>query len=185
MFKRIFLLLAVILLLCSPSFADSTDEATLGGQDSNGYDRWRVPGTGSDAGDLIPGASGTDLGTSSYPIDELHATTIYLGTSKYSQQGSNTSVEYAAGSRTISLSYGLISLTTGAYNVITVPDGSYNGQTIHIMVETDGGWAIVEPTTCTGFTGINLDAALDNVTLTWISSTYGWIITGQYGVTLE
>ena len=186
MYKRFLILLAVLSLLLplgTSLFADPSDEATIGGQDSSGYYRWRV----TLDGDLIPGAtSGTDIGTTANPVEEIHATTIYLA-DQYSAQGKSASIEYGSGSVTISLTYGLISKTIGTgYEVITVPDGSYAGQTITIMVEADGGgWLRVAPTTTTAFTGVAMSDALDQVTLRWISSAYGWIIVGHYGVTID
>ena len=183
--KLSIILVAVFLLLSCPMVVFAThsedSESTIGGQDASGNYRWRVP-LGSQ--DLIPGASGSDLGSTTDPIAEIHATTVYVANG-FSSQGSNASTEYAAGNTTIDLDYGIHALTTGAGEVVTVPDGSYAGQTIVIGVETDGGHAFVRPTTSTFFTTMNMDAVLDSVTLTWVSSTYGWMCTGQVGATPE
>lgn len=181
MLRKIVLMTIFLLLSCSLAYADFGDEATLGGEDSSGNYRWRV----TSDGDLIPGTTAAnDLGTTAKAVNEIHATTIYV-TDGYSAQGKTASHDYTAGSRTISLSYGIINLYGGVYDIITVPDGSYAGETIMINVESDGGHVRVVPTTKTGFTAINLDAALDQVQLTWVSASVGWVISGQFGVTLE
>jgi len=181
MLRRLSLIAMFLLLSCSLAYADFGDEATLGGQDSSGNYRWRV----TSDGDLIPGTTAVnDIGTTSAAVNEVHATTLYV-TSGYVMQGVAAAHAEAAGSQTLSLAYGSFAKTTGAYDVIVVPDGTYVGQTIQIAIASDGGWGIVTPTTKTGFVSINLDAVLDQVTLRWVSASVGWMIVGQYGATLE
>jgi hypothetical protein len=182
--RRLAMLVAVFLLLSCPfAFADFDDEATVGGQDSSGNYRWRV----TSDGDLIPGTTAVnDLGTTAKAIAEVHATTLYV-TDGFSAQGKTASYSYPAGNVTVSLTYGLMAKTIGTGSeTITVPDGTYAGQTIWIEAIVDGGGqTVIDPTTSSGFTRVYLDAVLDQVTLRWISASYGWIIVGQYGVTID
>jgi hypothetical protein len=186
MLRKIVLIMMFLLLSCSLAYADFGDEATVGGQDSSGNYRWRV----TSDGDLIPGTTATnDVGTTAKAVNEVHATTLYV-TDGYSSQGKVASYSYtSSGSVTISLAYGIITKNIPAgvnTDTITVPDGTYAGQQIRIIVDVDnGGHLWVIPTTKSGYTKINMDASLDQVELTWISASVGWVISGQFGVTLE
>jgi hypothetical protein len=54
------------------------------------------------------------------------------------------------------------------------------GQTITFttdFVQTNGSW-VITPVTTTGFTKVTLDAVAEFVTMTYISDTVGWVLTG-------
>jgi len=186
MLRRLVLMAIFLLLSCSFAYADFGDEATIGGEDSSGNYRWRV----TSDGDLIPGTTAVNsIGTTAKAVNEVHATTLYV-TDGYSAQGKTASYTYeTAGDVTVSLTYGIITknIPAGvATDTVTVPDGTYAGEQIRIIIDVDnGGHLWIIPTTKSGYSKINCDAALDQVELTWISASVGWVISGSYGVTLE
>jgi hypothetical protein len=62
----------------------------------------------------------------------------------------------------------------------------YQGQRVTYILGTDGGQDFyVTPTTKTGFTNIQLNDANDSCTLEYINSTYGWIVVGNAGCTIN
>ena len=185
MLRKLVFIAIFLLLSCSLAYADFGDTATIGEQDSSGNYRWRV----TSDGDLIPGTTAqNDIGTTSKAVAEVHLTTLYK-TSGYVIQGIiAANSESSAASQTLSLAYGYFAKTTGhstGVDNMIVPDGTYAGQTITIAIASDGGIGTVTPTTKTGFTRVNLDAATDNVTLRWVSASVGWIILGQVGATTD
>jgi hypothetical protein len=72
--------------------------------------------------------------------------------------------------------------TTGASQALTLADGT-NGQVKKIAHVSDGGSAILTPTTKSGYSTITFTNVGDAVTLQFFTSA-GWIITGQNGVTV-
>lgn len=72
----------------------------------------------------------------------------------------------------------VIRVTTGAtFNLtITVPDGTYYGQTLLVLFEVEGSAETVNVTTTTGDDGTQLTAAGGYDVLVWHGSTLGWCL---------
>lgn len=186
-FRRFLLVVAVFLLLSCPilAFADFGDEATLGGHDSDGNYRWRV----TSSGHFRPGNTDgdADVGTSTAPVGEVHMTTVYKEDGWVTQGFVKETALGSAAAATLTLDSGVYSKTLGTgYEVLTVPVGTVAGTEISISLLTDGGGHFrINPATTSNFTGIAMTDALDHVTLRWVDATVGWIIVGEYGVTVD
>lgn len=72
-------------------------------------------------------------------------------------------------------------VSTGA-NALTLADGT-NGQIKILVMKTDGGDATLTPTTKTGYTTATFNDAGDGLILVFTTTT-GWIVAGNNGVTL-
>jgi len=85
---------------------------------------------------------------------------------------------------TIPTSYSVVRYADSAAvgQVCTLANGS-PGQIITIIMtaRTGSNTLVITPATCTGFTTITLDAALEYATLLYIDSTVGWIKLGTNG----
>lgn len=67
--------------------------------------------------------------------------------------------------------------TTSTYSMtITVPDGTYYGQTLLVLFEVEGGTETITVTTTTGDEGTTLTAAGGYDWLMWMGSTIGWVL---------
>lgn len=65
--------------------------------------------------------------------------------------------------------------TTSTFSMtITVPDGVYYGQQLHVLFEVEAGTETVNATTTTGDNATQLTAAGDYSILEWHGSTIGW-----------
>lgn len=73
-------------------------------------------------------------------------------------------------------------LTTTGADALTLADGT-NGQYKTIIMVVDGGNGTLTPTTKTGFSTITFTAVGNAVQLQFLS-TYGWMITSNYGCTV-
>jgi hypothetical protein len=86
----------------------------------------------------------------------------------------------------LSYSVVLIPLTNSAGAVYTLANG-YPGQEI-TFTEVGGvvgsDTAVITPAKTTGYTTVTLSAVKQSVTLSYISSSIGWIITGNAGATI-
>lgn len=60
------------------------------------------------------------------------------------------------------------------------------GQTLCLVVTElqSGGTWVITPVTATGYSSVTLNAAYENVTLVFIDTTTGWVVTGGHGFTL-
>jgi len=94
--------------------------------------------------------------------------------------GSTTS---AADSLAIPVTHAVVVKTTGAdAEALTLADGSI-GQTLTIVLGTDGGGdGTLTPATATGFATIVFADAGDTATLKFVDATVGWVIVGLAGV---
>lgn len=83
----------------------------------------------------------------------------------------------------IPLTHPIVTKTTGAdAEALTLANG-YPGQSLKIILGTDGGGdGTLTPTTCTGFATIVFADAGDQVVLEYIDDTEGWILTSAIGV---
>lgn len=90
------------------------------------------------------------------------------------------SVAVAAATLTMPLTHSVIEKTTGAVEILVVPDG-VPGQELTITLVGDGGDGDVTPTTKTGFATVALDDVKDTVTFKYIDDTVGWIVLGATG----
>lgn len=191
MFKRTLVSLVMLFLVLSlipAALADFGDEATIGGQDSSGNYRWRV----TEDGDLIPGTTSVnDIGSSSKYVDKIYGTTLYLD-GKFASQGSEESTDPTLQYDDITevvLDYGVINYQTDATcSIVHMPDGEYAGQKLTIILNTYGGGNVTIDgsfTTTSGWATAYLNAAGDSITLEWRGDTIGWVIDGQYGITIS
>lgn len=152
MYKKLFILIAISLLICSVSYA------AVGYKD-----------TGAAAGAV------TDLnvygGVQSFDGSTL--TVSMIGTAR---GGVSAMV---SGSLAIPIAYDYITkaIGGGAGAVHTLADGT-PGQVITILaISVSGsGTAVITPTTTTGFTTVTLDAAFEYVTFLYVDDTVGWVI---------
>lgn len=93
------------------------------------------------------------------------------------------SVAVAADVLAIPLTAQVVQKTTGAdAEALTIADGT-PGQEITIILVTDGnGDGTLTPATSTGWATCVFADAGDHLTLRFIDSTIGWVITGAAGV---
>lgn len=91
--------------------------------------------------------------------------------------GTNT---VAGGTLAIPVTKAVVAKTTGGVEALTLADG-LPGQTLHIYLAADGGDGTLTPTTKTGFSTIVFADVKDSVTLLFVDSTVGWVITGYAG----
>jgi len=65
--------------------------------------------------------------------------------------------------------------TTSTFSMtITIPDGVYYGQQLHVLFEVEGNTETVDVSTTTGDSGTQLTAAGDYTIFEWHGSTIGW-----------
>lgn len=93
------------------------------------------------------------------------------------------STTVAADDLVIPVTHGVVAKTTGVdAETLTLADGEV-GQLLKIYLAVDGtGDGTLTPTTKTGFATIVLADAGDQVTLLFVDTTIGWIITEVSGV---
>lgn len=72
-----------------------------------------------------------------------------------------------------------------AFSAGTLADGT-PGQSLTIFITSvsGGGTFVLTPTTKTGFTTLTFDAAKDQATLLFVSTTVGWVLVSQTAVTV-
>jgi len=114
------------------------------------------------------------------------------------KDGVTTNVSNESNILAAQLAYGVIDRTELACNdvrnhSVALANGS-KGQMVTLLLSatTSGVWLITDDQvssgvftmTKTGWDDIALNSALDTVTLLYVDDTYGWIIVGQYGVTV-
>ena len=179
MLKRILMAIILSLGVYSLAFADMTDKATLGGQDSNNNYSWRVDSNYN----FIPGTSAqNNIGSSTNQVN-----TVYAG--NFVSAGTvNGSVSQVSSVSALPLSYGVVSipLTNAVGAVYTLANGIPGQQICFVEVGTVTGsdTARITPATATGFSYVALTAVKQSVTLEYINSSVGWIITGNAGATI-
>jgi|TARA_Y100000310_G_scaffold134899_2_gene133808 hypothetical protein len=102
---------------------------------------------------------------------------------KLNSLGLTSSAASAADSLAMPITARVVTKTTGGdAEALTLADGT-PGQKLTIVLVTDGGGdGTLTPTTVTGFATVVLADAGDSVTLEFVDSTVGWIITGASGV---
>jgi hypothetical protein len=113
------------------------------------------------------------------------------------RDGVTTNVSGESNLSSAAVAYGIILIAdTGALDgsnarYISLADGEAGQMiTIQLVAATAGTLYITDDKiidanmTMTGWDDIALNAALDQVTLLWVDDTYGWIIVGQYGITV-
>ena len=179
MFKRILMAIILSLGVSSLAFADMTDKATLGGQDSSNNYSWRVDVNHN----FIPGTTAqNNIGSSTNQVN-----TVYAG--NFVSAGTvNGSVSQVSSVAALPLSYAVVAipLTNAVGAVYTLANGT-PGQVItftEVGTVTGSDTAVITPSTKTGFSTATLSAAHQSVTLQYINSTVGWIIIGNAGATI-
>ena len=71
--------------------------------------------------------------------------------------------------------------TASTYSLtITVPDGTFYGQTLLVLFEVEGGTETITTTTTTGDNGTSLTAAGGYNYLMWHGSTIGWCLIASF-----
>lgn len=118
---------------------------------------------------------------------ELPIDLIYTGAPRGGVSTVVSSVSNLSGTQ---LNYSVFQLS-GATKTFTIGDG-YSGKTILFVKAEDDPRILkidlrsdVDWTAHTGFRSIAFGTAAGSfVELTWIDSTYGWVITGQYNCTI-
>ena len=177
--KRILGMALLLLAISFPAFADMTDKATLGGQDSSNNYSWRVD-TNSN---LIPGTTAqNNIGSSTNQVN-----TVYAG--NFVSAGTvNGSVSQVSSVAALPLSYAVVAipLTNAVGAVYTLANGTPGQQICFVEVGTVTGsdTARITPATATGFSYVALTAVKQSVTLEYINSSVGWIMTGNAGATI-
>ena len=125
MFKRTVLIVLALMVLTVFAYADMTDKATLGGQDSSGNYSWRV--TSND--DLVPGTTAVnDLGDSTHIVGTVYSTNV-----------ASTSGTFTG-----------LTATTAAITTATVTNGTFTGISTG-TISASGNAAMATGT----FTGVN------------------------------
>lgn len=160
--------LAVLLLMCTPASAELAAVGTsIGAEDE------------LELNNATPGTSKTFLGTRLRgPLTQ--GSTTYASGDNGNPVGTCPD-DYATPTTTVFLK------TTGATTgeSYCLGDGQV-GQTLTVVLVTDGGRNFtVTPKTKTGFIDVQLDDAKDSVTMKFIHSTSGWVITGNAGATIN
>ncbi|MGV3664278.1 MAG: hypothetical protein ACO1TE_29165 [Prosthecobacter sp.] len=74
----------------------------------------------------------------------------------------------------------VVTMTTGGAESLTLADG-LPGQSLTVILGTDGGDGTLTPTTKTGFTSITFADARDIAELEFVDATTGWVIKGLSG----
>ena len=177
--KRILGMALLLLAISFPAFADMTDKATLGGQDSNNNYSWRVDVNHN----FIPGTTAqNNIGSSTNQVNTVYAGNfVSAGTSN----GSVSQVESVA-ALPLSYSYVQVPLLNSAGAVYTLAAG-VPGQIITFAVvgaQVGSDTAVITPAKATGYATVTLSAAKQSVTLMYINSSTGWIIIGNAGATI-
>ena len=187
--RKIFLALMVLLLIAGylpmQAFGDMTDKATLGGIDSSGNYHWRVDANGI----FKPGTDDTyDIGTQANAVQDIVAdgTITFEGTLLTTGiDDGGVSNDCETGTTSLSANYSFVEayVTT---RTLTLGDG-YTGQVIIIMgkAQTDTGTLTLDASTQTGWDTITIDSSFDTVTLLYTGDTYGWVVIGEYSVTVN
>jgi len=109
------------------------------------------------------------------------------------KDGVTTNVSTESNLTSAAVAYGIIKLEAGSAKSIALADGTagqmvtimmsvYDGKTITITDDQVG--SSVFTMTKTGWDDIAFDSVFDTVTLLFVDSTYGWVISGMYGVTV-
>lgn len=182
MLRRLFLLLAVFLLLCVPRvYADFGDESTLGGQNSDGEYRWRVTGDGN----LIPGDdSATDIGESGKEVQVLYVDTITLTTGSVVNSDPDAD-SMAAGDTTVSYDYGVFEKTAAGDESLVLGDGTVGQMITIIFGQTGSGRVTISADTQTGWSTAYLNKSGECITFYYANDTIGWVVIGTAGHDLE
>ena len=89
-------------------------------------------------------------------------------------------VAVAGATLAIPITHRTVQKTTGGAEALTLADGAFIGQKLHITLVVDGGDGTLTPTTPSGFATIVFADAGDTVDLEWTAD--GWIISGMAGV---
>ena len=177
--KRILGMALLLLAISFPAFADMTDKATLGGQDSSNNYSWRVDVNHN----FIPGTTAqNNIGSSTNQVN-----TVYAG--NFVDAGTtNGGVSQVSSTVALPTSYALVQipLTKSVGAVYTLANGVPGFVETFTVVGNPSGsdTAVITPTTTTGFVTATLTGAKQSVTLKYINSTSGWIVIGNAGATI-
>lgn len=178
LFRTVFLLLIVFLFWLSTSFAaSSSDESVLGN------DRWAV----NSSGNIVPIANNSyTIGASSYRPSTIYGITgTFSGALTYHSNLLVTGVANGGGTSmtttdiAVPLTYAYVKKAiSGAADGATTGTlaNGYPGQvlTIFITAVYSGGTWTLTPTTAYNFTSLTFTAAKDTVTLVYLSDSQGW-----------
>jgi len=101
-------------------------------------------------------------------------------------QSQNGTTAVAADVLAIPLTHAIVTKTTGAdAEALTLADG-YQGQELVINLAVDGGGdGTLTPETATGWATVVFADAGDTISLKFVNTVVGWIITGAYGLTAQ
>ena len=170
-------------------FADQTDKATLGGQDSSNNYSWRV-----DVNDnLIPGTtSQNNIGSSTKQVNNLYVTNqpIIGGSILSAGLGNAGYVSLASSSATISPSYTyVLKVLDTDGNALFTAGNLVNGTPGQILTITAIGFSPGGANgtyTLTPITSLTLKSVVftlkgDKATLIYMDNTNGWILQGSSG----
>lgn len=150
------------------TFKTSTGVNTIGGATVFAANKGVTVSAGTSAFDFSGGTgvfkTSTGVNTISGPIVE-------------------SSIQALSGAGAVNLTTGVTVLTTTGANALTLADGT-NGQIKTIVLAVDGGDGTLTPTTKTGFSTIVFNDIGDGVILQFFT-TIGWIVIGQFGVTIS
>ena len=191
MFKRILGMALLFLAISFPAFADMTDKATLGGQDSSNNYSWRVDSNHN----FIPGTTNqNNIGSASNQVNNIYSASVIsngnilmAGTANGGSTSMVTTV--TAVPLTFTLVKKAIAASAAGFQTGTLANG-YPGQTLVIQITavgTTGVWTLT-PTTSTGWTSVAFNTYnVSNpqlVELLYVNNTVGWIVISEDGSTL-
>lgn len=163
MYRRLFLLLLVALLVCL-----SSAFASVG-----------ILNDGSPTG----AATNLDIYGG---VQSFDGSTLQVGIIGMARGGVSTMV---SGTVAIPLGYGVVLKQVYSNIPLTLANGT-PGQVLYFGISvfstgSDPESVRLTPTTKTGFTSIDFNAVGDNVILLYIDDTYGWVLIGSNSVTIN
>jgi len=167
MFKRLFLLLLVALLVCFSSAFASVGIQKDGTQQ----------GAATDINFLTSSGYSTNGSTFNIPIN------LNLITTGVGKEDATTLPTTAANAQTPLYRIARVWITT---RTLTFANG-YPGQLLTLIAEpsSDTGTLTIDATTQFGWGSITMDTVLDTVTLLYVDDTLGWIIAAAQGITIN
>ena len=166
--KRILGMALLFLAISFPAFADMNSRATLGGLS-----------TSTGLYDCVVDVNGNLV---------CQGSATFGGNLLAMGAANGGSVSQVSSVAALPLSYSVVQipLTNAAGAVYTLANG-YPGQEI-TFTEVGGvvgsDTAVITPAKTTGYSTVTLSAAKQSVTLSYISSSIGWVITGNAGATI-
>lgn len=166
--KLILAVMAMVLLACAPAWAELAPvSSSILAEDALEIDN------------ATPGTSKTFLGT------RLRGP-LTQGTTTYAANDNGNPSGGCADDFTTPTTTAFLKTTGATQGEAYCLGDSQVGHVLTVVLATDGGQDFrVTPATKTGFTDVQLNDANDSVTMKYLNSTSGWIVTGNNGATIN